>query len=480
MVSPLAVATTQGAAAIGPMVGNLGAVPDDDDYFDDEPAGFGDPLHPDDRIWRHPSEMASVPPPGARSIPDTVDFAPVPRRRHMWGAIAASGLVGAAVAVSVVMATGVGERVVERWNDPEPLPATAEPSATTSTTEPPSAPALAEVAEATQPSMVWITVANGESYEDCAGIVISSDGHLLTDSRPFADATTITVRFHDGSVETGQLVGIDPLTELAVVQVSRDDLVPAELGDPRSLKVGEFALLLGPDETGRTTASAAMVNAVGTPARLDDGVTLYDMIRFASPVPMDMSGGPLLNEAGEVIGVTARAGNGEPDGIATPIDYAVAVALELIRDGRVRHPWLGIEGRRDNGEPIIVRVFPDSPAEAAGLLPDDVILAVDGTPMPSMVAFVTAIRSLRPGDEVTITYRRDGVTADTVAVLGELAPTDDGDAPDAQADAGPGGDDTDPDTPADDADETDDQDDPLDDGGDPGESADTSTGARRP
>ncbi|MGY6500417.1 MAG: S1C family serine protease [Acidimicrobiales bacterium] len=455
-------------------------MPDDDDYFDDEPAGFGDPLHPDDRIWRHPSEMASVPPPGARSIPDTVDFAPVPRRRHMWGAIAASGLVGAAVAVSVVMATGVGERVVERWNDPEPLPATAEPSATTSTTEPPSAPALAEVAEATQPSMVWITVANGESYEDCAGIVISSDGHLLTDSRPFADATTITVRFHDGSVETGQLVGIDPLTELAVVQVSRDDLVPAELGDPRSLKVGEFALLLGPDETGRTTASAAMVNAVGTPARLDDGVTLYDMIRFASPVPMDMSGGPLLNEAGEVIGVTARAGNGEPDGIATPIDYAVAVALELIRDGRVRHPWLGIEGRRDNGEPIIVRVFPDSPAEAAGLLPDDVILAVDGTPMPSMVAFVTAIRSLRPGDEVTITYRRDGVTADTVAVLGELAPTDDGDAPDAQADAGPGGDDTDPDTPADDADETDDQDDPLDDGGDPGESADTSTGARRP
>lgn len=429
MVSRIDVATTQAADAIDPIVGNLGAVPDDDDPFDDEPAGFGDPLHPDDRIWRHPSEMASVPPPGARSIPDTVDFAPVPRRRHMLGAIAVSGMVGAAVAVSVVMATGLGERVVERWNDPDPLPAAAQPRVTT-TTEPPSDPALAEVAETAQPSVVWITTANGESYDDCAGIVITADGHLLTDSRPFEDATSITVRFHDGGVERGHLVGIDPLTELAVVRVDRDDLVPAELGDPRALKVGEFALLLGPDETGRTTASAAMVNAVGTPARVHDGITLYDMIRFAAPVPMDMSGGPLLNESGEVIGVTVRAGNGDPGGIATPIDYAMAIATDLIHEGRVRHPWLGVEGRRDNGEPIIVRVFPGSPAETAGLLPDDVIVAVDGRPMPSMAAFVTTIRSLRPGDEVTITYRRGGERVDALVVLGERTEATTADDPD--------------------------------------------------
>lgn len=419
MVSRIDLATTQGAAANDHIIGILGAVPDDDDYFDDEPAGFGDPLHPDDRIWRHPSEMASVPPPGARSIPDTVDFAPVPRRRHMFGVIALSGMMGAAVAVSVVMATGMGERVVERWNDPVPLPALADPAPSTTTTEAPSAPALAEVAESAQPSVVWITTANGTTYDDCAGIVITADGHLLTDSRPFEDATSITVRFHDGTVETGRLVGTDPLTELAVVRVERDDLVPADLGDPDELKVGEFALLLGPDETGRTTASAAMVNAVGTPARADDGVTLYGMIRFASPVPMDLSGGPLLNEAGQVIGVTARAGSGTPDGIATPIDYAVDIANDLIDGGRVRHPWLGVEGRRDNGEPMVVRVMPDSPAAAAGLLADDVIVAVDGRPMPSMSAFVTAIRSRRPGDEVTITYRRAGETTDAVAVLAD-------------------------------------------------------------
>jgi putative serine protease PepD len=396
----------------------------DDDFFDDEAARFGDPVHPDDRLWRHPSELHKVPPPGARSIPDTVDFAPVPRRRSVWAAIAASSIAGATVAVSVIMITGMGQRVVERWIEPSGPVAlsgpntSVAPTTTTSTTEPPPETTLSDLAESAAPSLAWITVVDGERSIDCAGIVISADGHLLTDSRPFAEYTSITVRFSDGSTETGELVGTDQLTEIAVVRVARTDLVPARMGDPRDLKVGGLVLLLGPDETGKTAASTAMVNAVGIPARLGESATLYDMIQFDAPVPIERSGGPLLNDDGEVVGVTVRAGNGAPFGLATPIDSAQFVADDLIAEGRARHPWLGIEGRQEQAQPVVLSVVEGSPADIAGLQADDVIVAVDGEAVPSMAAFVTVVRARRPGDVITITCLREGVEVDCVVVLG--------------------------------------------------------------
>jgi S1-C subfamily serine protease len=416
----------------------------DDDFFDDEVAGFGEPLHPDDRIWRHPSELHKVPPPGARSIPDIVDFAPVPRRRRSWVALAASGAVGAAMAVSVILATGVTERVVTRWIEPpEMFPfvlsgravgsgstTTVPVVATTTTTtdvrggvdELAGGPSLTEVAELAAPSLVWISVVGEDGTTDCTGIVLSADGHVLTESRPFETAGEITVRFHDGTASSGRLVGIDPLTEVAVLKVDRTDLSPARLGDPRSLKVGATVLVLGPDETGRTMASAAMVNAVGTTARRRDAITLYDVIQFDAILPANLSGGPLLNDAGEVVGLTVRAGTGEPFTLATPIDSARAVAADLITEGRPRHPWLGVEGRQEDARPVVMRVVEGSPAHAAGLAPDDVILAVDGEPVHSMAAFVTAVRARRPGDAITITYSRDGEEWDCVAILGVRDP----------------------------------------------------------
>jgi putative serine protease PepD len=398
----------------------------DDDFFDDEAARFGEPVHPDDRLWRHPSELHKVPPHGARSIPDTVDFAPLPRRRSAWAAIAASSVVGAAVAVSVILVTGMGERVVERWIPPPPtLPffsgsTPVAPTTTTTSTVP--EPTLSELAEGAAPSLAWITVVNGETTTDCAGVIISADGHLLTEARPFEAHTSITVRFHDGSTAAGELVGTDELTELAVVRVDRTDLSPARFGDPRDLKVGGTVLVLGPDETGKTSASAAMINAVGTTARLRDALTLYDMIRFDIQVPVERSGGPLLNEAGEVVGVTVRTGNGDPFGLATPIDSARVVATDLITEGQARHPWLGIEGRQEQAQPVVLNVVEDSPAHLAGLQPDDVIVSVDGEPVPSMAAFVTAVRARRPGEAITITYLRDGAEWECVAVLGVREP----------------------------------------------------------
>lgn len=401
---------------------NLRPVPEDD-YFDDEAADFGDPVHPDDRLWRHPSEIRSVPPPGARSIPDTVDFAPVPRRRSVAAVVVASSLVGAAVAVSVIMVTGLGERVVERIVETETtVPVVASPAPTTTVDPEPSDPVpngMQELAEAASPSLAWITVTNGESSADCAGIVITADGHLLTEARHFEEYTSITVRLHDGSTEEAELVGSDPVTDLAVLRVGRDDLVPADLGDPRALQSGGIVLILAPDGAGKVAASAAMVNAVGAPVRPSSGLPLYDMIQFDLAVPVELSGGPVLDQDGRVVGVSLWGGNGAPYGMAAPIDSARVVADDLITEGRARHAWFGIEGREEQGTPTVVAVVDDSPARAAGIEPGDELVAVDGTPVPSMAAFVTAVRAKRPGDEITVTVRRDGVEDDRVVALGQ-------------------------------------------------------------
>ncbi len=395
----------------------------EDDYFDDEAADFGDPVHPDDRLWRHPSEIGSVPPPGARSIPDTVDFAPVPRRRSVAAVVVASSLVGAAVAVSVIMITGLGERVVERIVETETtVPVVASPATTTTVDPEPSDPVpngMQEMAEAASPSLAWITVTNGDNYTDCAGIVITHDGHLLTEARHFEEYSSITVRFHDGTTEEAELIGSDPVTDLAVVRVGRDDLVPADLGDPRELQSGGIVLVLAPDGTGKVAASAAMVNSVGAPARPTSGAPLYDMIQFDMAVPVELSGGPVLDHEGRVIGVSLWGGNGATYGMAAPIDSARVVADDLIADGRARHAWFGIEGREVEATPTVVSVAEDSPAETAGVEPGDQLVAVDGTPVPSMAAFVTAVRAQRPGDEITVTIRRDGQVEDRVVVLGQ-------------------------------------------------------------
>ncbi len=408
----------------------------DDDFFDDDEAAFGEPVHPDDRLWRHPSELHKVPPPGARSIPDTVDFAPVPSRRQ-WGALALAGLAGAAMAVSVITMTGLGERVIDSGagvtETAEPAGFTRQPDVDTTTTTqpvsttttvdspppPPPLPDYSQAAAFAAPSMVWIRVAADEEVADCAGLVVRSDGHVVTDSSLFVDGAVITVRLHDGSVAAGELVAVDPVTELAVVRVDRQDLIPATTGDPRQLRAGAPVLLLAPEPTGQAAAHTAMVNAVGTPALADGRTTLYDMIQFDVQVPAAISGGPLLDTEGNVVGVTMRAGQGEPYGFATPIDAVTAVAESIIDQGRAQHPWLGVEVGQNGVHPALIDVTPDGPAHVGGLAPNDLIVAVDGDPVPSMAAFVTMIRAHRPGDQVTITYRRDGVDTDCIVVLGE-------------------------------------------------------------
>lgn len=407
--------TGRGAATERDRVGNLRAVQDEDDQFDDDPS-FRDPLHPDDRLWRHPSEMRNTPAPGSRSIPDTVDFAPVPRSarsRGGWTIAIASGLVGASAVLLVVLATGMTERVVERGDDA--LDEAAVTSTPVSTTSP---GGTSEAIQAVMPSVALVAATSGDTTVDGSAIVVRADGYLLTDADLVDDATSLLVTLADGSTLPAEVVATDPVTSLAVVRVERTDLVPAPAGDPAGAEVGQLTMALGRSASGGPSTSSGVISAFEERSVATTGSYLYGLIRFDAPLPDGAAGGPLITESGTVIGVTVKADPAATFSWATPIDDATDVANELIEHGRARHPWLGVQGKRTAEGAVIEAVLENSPAAAAGLQVDDVLVSIDGRALPSMSVLVAVIREYEPGDMVTIAYKRDGIEWTCVAELG--------------------------------------------------------------
>lgn len=387
---------------------------EEDDPFDDE-TSFAEPLHPDDRLWRHPSEIHKVPAPGARSIPDTVHFAPVSRGRSGWTIAIASGLVGASAALLVVLATGMTDRVVERQPD------AAGAQVTVTSTVPISAPGGRDASaaiSAVMPSVVQIAATTDGATVDGSALVVREDGYLLTDAHVLDDATEVRVTFADQTTAEGEVIAIDHVTALAIVKVDHGELVPAPFGDPSALEVGQLTLAIGTNTSGGPSISSGVISAFDERSTAVSGTYLYGLIRFDAPLPDGAAGGPLVTEDGEVIGVTIRSDPSAAFGWATPIDDAFDIATQLIDDGKATHAYLGVEGRRTAEGAAVMSVAENSPAAEAGIQVDDILVSVDGRALPSMAALVDVIRDHEPGDNITITYRRDGIEWTCVATLG--------------------------------------------------------------
>ncbi|HSL56748.1 MAG TPA: trypsin-like peptidase domain-containing protein, partial [Acidimicrobiales bacterium] len=352
-----------------------------DDPFDEDQGAFPDPPDPDDRLWRHPSEMARVGPAGSRSVPDTIDFLPPPRSRPRWGLVVTSSLVGASAALLAVMLTGFGERVVERQIVER---ATVVPVASTlppPTTPPPS---IADIVERVVPTIARIEATGPDGTVQGSALVVRADGHLLTDALVLAGAEVVTVRLADGRVLPGEVVAVDALTDLAVIRVAARDLPAADLTHTGELRIGQVAVAVGTHDGGGPALSSGVISAIGVRAVTADGSMLHGMIQTDAAIPSTAAGGPLVTGEGQIVGIAARAGADALFGVATPIAYAAAVADEMIEHGVARHPWLGIEGRDGAEGPELVAVAPDSPAAAAGLAPDDIVLTLDGERVTTM------------------------------------------------------------------------------------------------
>ncbi|HVL04674.1 MAG TPA: trypsin-like peptidase domain-containing protein [Acidimicrobiales bacterium] len=368
---------------------------------DDEPQAYRVPPAPDDRLWRHPSEIPQKPPPA---------------RRQLWVVGLASALAAsllstglAVVAGNLLDAGGESRQVDTAGLFPQPTLVGARAD-------------VVSVAERVRPAIVQLKVERGRSGSG-SGVLFRSDGHLLTNAHVVDGATSVVVVLSSGRELPARVVGSDPESDTAVVKIDGGPFPVAELGSTADLKVGQEAIAIGSPLglTGGPSVTVGVVSALHRSVRTRTGHNLMDMVQTDAPIAPGSSGGALLDSNGKVIGITTAVAmtdtGAEGFGFATPIDAARNAADQLITTGRVVTVWLGVEGSdldgataldlNVDGGAMIEKVKAGSPAERAGLAARDVIVRVDGKPITSMGMLVVAVRSHRPGDVFTVEILRD-------------------------------------------------------------------------
>ena len=269
-----------------------------------------------------------------------------------------------------------------------------------------------------------------------SGFIVSEDGYILTNNHVVEGADKVVVRLLDRREFTAEVVGSDPNTDVAVLKIDAAGLRPLALGDSDAADVGEWVLAVGnPLGEGLTfTVTQGIISAKGRPLEGLNPSTLNisDFIQTDAAINPGNSGGPLVNVRGEVIGINSaiasETGRYEGYGFAIPVNLARHVMEQLISTGRVQRAALGINIRPANvndaayvGLPaptgvLIVDLTNDSPARKAGLLPGDVIIAVDGREIEYTGQLQQEIGFRSPGDEVEVTVARKGGERKTVEV----------------------------------------------------------------
>ncbi|HUR18192.1 MAG TPA: trypsin-like peptidase domain-containing protein [Acidimicrobiales bacterium] len=374
-------------------------------------------LPPDDRIWRHPSEVAA----SQASRRGSSDRGSM---KGLWQVGLLAGSISAVLTMGlVVVGGGFRVRTVSHTAAPA-VERVVAPALATEVTAPGSPTnAIVDIAEQMRPSLVQIRVDGGGGPGSGSGVIFRSDGHVLTNHHVVDGARRITVVMADGEEEVAELIGSDADTDIAVVKVDRNDLAGAPLGSAGALRVGQLAVAIGSPLglAGGPSVSVGVVSALGREIQAgDDEIPLLDMIQTDAPIAPGSSGGALVDGGGAVIGVTTAIAVSEVGaeglGFATPIDIARDVADQIIAGGRAVHVWLGVEGEDVAasvakelgvaGGAMIRSVRPDSPAGEAGMARRDVIVSVDGNPVRSMGALKVQLRTHRPGDEVTLAFHR--------------------------------------------------------------------------
>jgi S1-C subfamily serine protease len=276
---------------------------------------------------------------------------------------------------------------------------------------------------------------NGSSGGEGTGFVISPDGVIVTNNHVVADAGgRIEVEFSDGTKQAAELLGRAPEYDLAVIKVDGRNLPTVKLGSSDDLQVGDEVVAVGNALAlqGGLSVTEGIISGKGRVVPEEEtGATLYDMLQTDAAINPGNSGGPLLNAAGEVVGInTALAGDSQNVGFAISIDSAKSV-IEDLRQGRsVRLPFLGVATvdvtpaiakslNLTTKEGAVVRqVTKGAAADKAGIKEDDVIVAIGGRKVTSPEDVGAEIRRSKPGDTVDVTIERGGQNSTLSIVLG--------------------------------------------------------------
>ena len=268
-----------------------------------------------------------------------------------------------------------------------------------------------------------------------SGVIFRPDGYILTNFHVVKNATVLEVYLSDNRQFDATVVGTDPKTDLAVLKIEADNLAHAPLGDSGLMEVGDWVLAIGSPFGLAQTVTSGIVSAI---ERTDQGITDYDnFIQTDAAINPGNSGGPLVNLRGEVIGINtaiaSRSGGYNGIGFAVPTNTARRIVSDIISKGRVSRGYIGIapetlssEIAEQLGLPSqtkgvrIASVSRRSPAEAAGLIPGDIITKIGDTAITTSTSVMRIIGETKPGDAVKVTYLRNGQSMESSVKISEF------------------------------------------------------------
>lgn len=370
------------------------------------------------------------PPPGALPAPPVISVA----RRRRGSVVLLVALVAVVASASAVAGALIGSRL-ERSAQAPPVIASERPiEVAAPRVEPLPSIDVAAVAARIAPSVVTISadIESGPRQGGSVGtgIIITSDGEVVTNAHVIDGASQIRVRLA-GETEPrpATLIGSDSSNDLALLRIAGDDFPTVTFAEPESAAIGDEVVAIGfaLDLDGAPSVTKGIVSALGRTISTSGGA-LDDLIQTDAAISSGNSGGPLVNAAGEVIGINTAVARGSATTAASNIGFAISSRTTLTVIERLREQGtdarqqgflgVGLADRTDGGQgTVIVEVQAGSPADAAGFEVDDIVIAVDGQRVAGRLGFVAAVRERDPGSEVTITVLRDGVEVDLTAVL---------------------------------------------------------------
>lgn len=296
---------------------------------------------------------------------------------------------------------------------------------------------VAAVVERIGPSVVTVVADGsgglGAGRSTGTGVVITSDGEILTNSHVVEGSDDVSVLFGD-SIDPipAEVLAADPGNDLALLKIDLDGLTPAVFADPESISIGDEVVAVGfaLDLDGGPTVTRGIVSALNRTIANADGA-LDGLIQTDAAISSGNSGGPLLNSSGEVVGINTAVFQSSMNTAANNVGFAISVGealpvIETLRglaggDSRVEgYLGVGLEDRQDGGRgAVITEVGDDSPASLAGIEPGDIVVDVDGTPIDGQGALIAAIRDRSPGDTIAIEVLRGSSRLTLTATLVE-------------------------------------------------------------
>jgi Do/DeqQ family serine protease len=377
----------------------------------------------------------------------------IPPRRYYLGAVALL-LIG--LVIGLGLSAGFGFQPAS--NAQKPALTLAQPQAATSQSP------FGTVVEKCLPAVVFVDVRKSVSPHDSddpqerlfrrffdnqrqpqnvpssgSGFLVDSDGRILTNNHVVSDAEDITVTLNDQRTFKAKVIGTDPESDVAVIQIKGDKLPYLKLGDSDKIQVGDWAIAIGnPLGVLRGSVTVGIISAQGR-ANLNifgnRELTFQDFIQTDASINFGNSGGPLCNINGEVVGInTAINPSGQGIGFAIPINLAKHVADQLIAHGKVQRAWLGVSldpltpdvadmlGIPNQKGVVITQVHKGMPAEKAGLRRNDVIVEYDGDPVVDVTKFRLRVADTPPGKRAAMVVVRDGKRMPVSVTLSERTP----------------------------------------------------------